>query len=409
MKLEELPQPVSEGLVPVDDLDVDGDNPNEQSDEMFGLLCKKLRENGWLGGPIVTDSDGLIADGEHRWRAAQEIGLEEVPVRQYEIDDATRRLWRQELNKISGEHDPRRDALEYDHLLDSGRADDVQDLVAATDEDLDELLEQIHVSNAAPVGYEYEPDLDVYYEDCIRGMRRHLEADSVDCVITDPPYGMGFHKDADPDGSGRGAKWAQGDRVKDWSAIRGDGSLEEALQLTREAVAEFTRVLPEGGHAYIFCDWRNIDRVKPLVEGYLTVKNVLVWDKGSMGIGDLETNWGFSHELIIFATNGETPHELTQSTRNVLEHGRPNRADYEHPTMKPESLLVQLVQTATEPGDTVLDPFLGSGTTAVAAIQNGRDCIGFEIDEETYRPVIDRRIGEAERAAVAGVNSDSER
>jgi site-specific DNA-methyltransferase (adenine-specific) len=167
-----------------------------------------------------------------------------------------------------------------------------------------------------------------------------------------------------------------------------------------------TRCLKDRGHAYIFCDWRGIHAVHPLVQEFLNVKNVLVWDKGSMGIGDLENNWGYSHEFIIFATKGERATELTDSVRNVLRHGRPNRTDYEHPTMKPESLLVELVQTATFPGETILDPFMGSGTTAVAAIQNDREYVGFELDEENYRDVIERRIGEAKRQRQASVNTD---
>jgi len=114
--LDDLPQPAYEGRVDVDALETDGDNPNEMTDEQFGLLCDRMRQNGWLGGPVVTNTSGVIADGEHRWRAAQDIGLSEVPVRQFDIDESTRRLWRQELNKIHGEHDTKRDALEYDYL-----------------------------------------------------------------------------------------------------------------------------------------------------------------------------------------------------------------------------------------------------------------------------------------------------
>jgi DNA modification methylase len=91
-----------------------------------------------------------------------------------------------------------------------------------------------------------------------------------------------------------------------------------------------------------------------------------------------------------------------------LEHGRPNRTDYEHPTMKPESLLVELVQVSSQPGDIILDPFMGSGTTAVAAIQNDREYVGFEVDAENYRDVIERRVGEAKRQRAASVNADDE-
>jgi len=398
---EDLPQPSYEGRVPIDDLESDGDNPNEMTDEQFGLLCDRMRQNGWLGGPIVTDTDGTIADGEHRWRAARDIGLSTVPVRQYDIDDATRRLWRQELNKIHGEHDTKRDALEYDYLLDAGKSDEVHALTDAADEDLDELLAEIKMETSQPAAYEYDADHNVYFEDCVEGMRDRLDDDSVDCVVTDPPYGMSFQS------SGQTETTEKGDRVKSWPEIEGDETIEDAVELLKDTLGQVVRVLKEGGHAYIFCDWRGIGQIKPLVENVLEVKNVLVWDKGSMGIGDLENNWGYSHEFVIFATNGDRATPLSDATRNVLQHGRPNRTDYEHPTMKPVSLLVQLIQTATQEGDRVLDPFMGSGTTAVAAIQNNRDYVGFEVDEGNYRSVIERRIGEAKRQRDAGVNQDA--
>ena len=349
LDLSDLPSPEFEGTLAPADLDTDGDNPNEMTDEQFGLLCDRMRQNGWLGGPIITDTDGLIADGEHRWRAAQEIGLSEVPVKQHAIDDATRRLWRQELNKISGEHDDKRDALEFDELLSEGYTEEVEAVATAADQDLDELLDELAVDNASDPAYEYDPEHNVYFEDCVEGMQERLEDNSVDCVVTDPPYGMGFHAD-------RTGDQQYGDRVKDWGGIEGDETIEDAVDLLKDTLGQITRVLKEGGHAYIFCDWRGIDEIKPLVEGVLNVKNVLVWDKGSMGIGDLENNWGYSHEFIIFATNGDQATPLTDATRNVLQHGRPNRTDYEHPTMKPESLLVELVQTSPREGDRARRP-----------------------------------------------------
>ena len=81
----------------------------------------------------------------------------------------------------------------------------------------------------------------------------------------------------------------------------------------------------------------------------------------------------------------------------------------EHPAPFPEELPTRAINTTTEKGDTILDPFMGSGTTAVAAIQNDRDYIGFELDEEgAYKPIIERRIGEAKRQVDADVNSEHE-
>lgn len=80
----------------------------------------------------------------------------------------------------------------------------------------------------------------------------------------------------------------------------------------------------------------------------------------------------------------------------------------EHPAPYPIKLVDKAIQPTTEKGDTILDPFMGSGTTAVAAIESGRDYVGFELDEEgAYKPIIERRIGEAKRAQQATVNQDS--
>jgi DNA modification methylase len=390
MNYDDLPQPEYEGTVDVDDLAVDGDNPNEQPDEMFELLQDRIETHGWLGGPIVATTDGLIADGEHRWRAAMEVGLEEVPVRQYDIDEPTRRQWRQELNKISGEHDRKRDALEYQYLLNHGKGDAVQELTAATDEDLDDLLATLQDDQPAGVPYEYDHEHNVHFEDCVAGIADRLDANSVDAVVTDPPYGMDFKPDR---------KDTPGNTVRVWDEIEGDATLDEAVDLLHDVLEEISRVLVDGGHAYFFCDWRGLERIKPLIEEYLTVKNVLVWDKGSMGIGDLTNNWGYSHEFCIFATSGDRARELTSASRNVLEHARLPREEYRHPTQKPVPLLLELIETSTSEGDRILDPFMGSGSTAVAAIQARRDYVGFELDEENYRDAVERRVGEAKRAA----------
>jgi len=392
--LDDLPQPEYEGRVGVDELATDGDNPNEMRDETFGLLVNRMRQNGWLGGPIVTDTDGLIADGEHRWRAAQEVGLDEVPVRQYAIDDATRRLWRQELNKIHGEHDTKRDALEYDYLLDAGKSDEVHELTDAADEDLDELLAEIKMDSATPPQYEYDPEHNVYFKDCVEGMRERVDDDSVDCVITDPPYGV---------------DWDTNTRDKDNDlpgTIDGDESVDDAIELWHDAVAEIRRGIKPDGHVYVFADYRTEREFRDVLEqAGFEIQNVCVWDKQSMGLGGTKPiNYRTQYELIIFATL-ESPRLLNERGSDIFSHSRADTSSQEHPTEKPAGLLSELLTNSTSEGDTVLDPFMGSGTTAVAALQNDRDYVGFEVDAENYRDVIERRIGEAKRQRDATVNT----
>jgi DNA modification methylase len=377
---------------------------------MFGLLCENLRAKGWIGNSIVAntgglpdydgDPEGLIADGEHRWRAAEEIGLEEVPVKFYEFeDDAERRLWRQELNKISGEHDRKRDALEYDLLLQEGRSDDVQDLVDATGRDLDELLEEIRVDNGTPLVYDYKPSHEVHFEDAVEGVRNRLDENSVDLVLTDPPYGV----DVDL------SETLGAEEVDHAGSLENDG-YKEAVDLWRAIVPELKRVLAPEGHLYAFASWKTYDDFRDVLEEVgFEVLNCVVWLKSTpnnqTAFGSGGVRYGYQHEFILYAVHDTSEAQpLDRTMSDVILH-KHSSADNEHPTEKPVGLLETVLEQSTDQEDVVLDPFLGSGSTAVAAIQNERDIVGFELDEETYRQVIDRRIAEAERQLEAGVNA----
>jgi len=404
MKFDELPQPETRDIVSPDTLAVDGDNPNEQSDEMFGLLCDNMRTKGWLGNDIIADTDGLIADGEHRWRAAQEIGLEGVPVKFFDIDDSERRLWRQELNKISGEHDTKRDALEYQTLLDNGKSESVDALVDATDEDLDELLEEIRMDKSKPAPYEYDCEHTVYFEDCVQGMQDRLDDDSVDCVITDPPYGIDYDGDKLDFIGGR---WTDDSEA---NTIKNDESEDVSVELFDEVLSELSRVVKPDGHVYVFTGQPTYTEFKTLLENStFEIRNTLTWHKKPAQLPQIaqKPTYMFETEWVLFSI-GSKPETRTipNDAKEVYEC---NRADIDndihgHPHQKPVELITEYVTNSTNRSDTILDPFMGSGTTAVAAIQNDRDYIGFEIDEDNYRSVIERRISEAKRQVNANAN-----
>ena len=403
--LDELPQPAFEGTVATDALETDGDNPNEMTDEQFGLLQDRMRQNGWLGGPIITDTDGLIADGEHRWRAADAIGLEEVPVRQYDIDDAERRLWRQELNKIHGEHDTKRDALEYDYLLDAGKADEVHELTQAADEDLDELLAKIKMETSASPAYEYDPEHNVYFEDCVEGMRERLDDDSVDMVFTSPPYNVDIG--------------SQGTRTRGDTHYTDERTNEEFRMWLGEVFGELARVVKPSGHIFINID-HDLDggELHPVTwvadKMPVPLRSIVRWHKGH-GFNPDTVNINYdclfhlNYEPIFHFTESGSlsgTHTELSSTWEVNPIRGGERQDAgDHPAPYPIELVKRAIMATTDEGDTILDPFMGSGTTAVAAIQNNRDYVGFELDEEgAYKPIIERRIGEAKRQRDAGVN-----
>lgn len=411
MELKELPAPDREEPVDPETLQVDGANPNEQSEEMFGLLCKNMQTKGWIGNAIVAntgdlpgydgDAEGLIADGEHRWRAAKEIGLEEVPVKFYDFeDDAERRLWRQELNKISGQHDQTRDALEYDYLLNHGKTEEISALAEARGEDIDALLAEIREDSRAGIAYEYDVDHQVYFEDCIQGMAERLEGDSVDLVLTDPPYGI----DVD-------LSETLGSRSVSHSGTVANDDLDGALSVFRDAAKEMRRVVKASGHVYVFASWKTYDLFRDiLVDEGFQVRNCIVWCKtvpnNQPNFGTGGTNWGLQHEFILYATL-DAPRPLKHTRPDIIVHKHSTQGN-EHPTQKPVGLLEELIEQSTATGDVVLDPFAGSGSTAVAAVRTDRECVGFELEGDVYQSIVDRRLSEAVRAKEAAEDGDAD-
>ena len=262
-------------------------------------------------------------------------------------------------------------------------------MTQAADEDLDELLAEIKMETSASPAYEYDPEHNVYFEDCVEGMRERLDDDSVDCVITDPPYGI---------------EWDSpfSDRFNE---IEGDDTME----WLEPAFAQLKRVMKPGTHFYLFTGWTPWGEVYATAEQYGFKKlHQLIWVKSrsrsSGGSGSFRTH----HENILF---GKMPAENTRHISDssnawtvIDDGGLPIADDMNHPNQKPVSLIERLIEWSTDEGERIIDPFMGSGTTAVAAIQNDREYVGFEVDADNYRDVIERRIGEAKRQRDAGVN-----
>lgn len=202
--------------------------------------------------------------------------------------------------------------------------------------------------------------------DCLEVLRT-LGPGSVDAVVTDPPYGIAL-SDHDPVFS----------RRKLSATIAGD-----ACQSVGAAVLGWAQEegLPTVAFASPYKPWPGRWR------------NLLVWDKGpAVGRGgDPAKCWKRTWELIQVTRNNKLRRGRGEAV--IREHVSP--AHYTmHPAAKPVRLMVTLIEQLTRPGDTVLDPFMGSGTTGVACVQSGRRFVGVEIDP-AYFAVAERRVVEA--------------
>jgi len=136
--VEGLEVPPAE-LIDANRLSVDHENPNRMSTRQFGALKKSIKRWGFIV-PIITNKDYLVADGEHRLEAAKALGMKQVSVIRLPVDDVDRRMIRQVMNKIRGEHDLFLDAEEYYRLVSEGSRDLLKAMLNENDLRIDNLL-----------------------------------------------------------------------------------------------------------------------------------------------------------------------------------------------------------------------------------------------------------------------------
>lgn len=200
-----------------------------------------------------------------------------------------------------------------------------------------------------------------------------LDGAHVDMVLTDPPYGVSYvGKTAD-------ALVIQNDQLdEDGLALMIAEAFDHAEAACRPGAYWYATVSPGPLHLVFADDWKR--------RGIL--RQIMVWVKDSMVLGHSE--YHYKHEPILFGwVPGERHRNRDRTRTTVWTHERPKQSR-EHPTMKPVALWAQAITDGSREGELILDPFLGSGTTLIAATQLGRTCYGLEISP-AYCDVIVKR------------------
>lgn len=221
----------------------------------------------------------------------------------------------------------------------------------------------------------------IFHGDALEVMNA-LPLEPLAAVITDPPYSSGNLPETTKvriPPHLRGWQWEGKVMETDQLSTLGFMWLVRALCLeTRERVVD-------GGSLLAFIDWRNWGNLVGAVESSgLRVNNMVVWDKTSIGMGNGFRN---QHELVLWATKG-TPRVCSHAVPNVISCPRADNDLHQSP--KPVRLMADLLRVVSEPGDLVMDPFMGSASTLVAAKQLGRCAIGIELEERYVEAAIKR-------------------
>lgn len=377
-------------------------NVRTHSKKQISQIARSIARFGWVV-PLLVDPDGIIIAGHGRFEAAKTLGLQQVPAL-----------------VVNGLSEPEIRALAIaDNKIAAGSGWD-RAALAAELEQLSDLLPEcgldLEITGFEPaeidalMGDLIDPEADPADEAptveqqpiSSKGDLWQLGAHRVLCgdaknesdlhtlfgrdratmMFTDPPYNV---KIATVQGRGR-------IRHREFVSASGELSSEEFTRFLRESFAVAAKYSLDGAIHFICMDWRHMGEVLAAgAEAYGEQKNLVVWSKTNAGLG---TFYRSAHELIFVFKVGDAAHinnfALGQHGRtrtNVWAYAGVNtfRTDRLeelslHPTVKPVALVADAIKDCSRRGDIILDPFLGSGTTIMAAERVGRRGYGIELD-----------------------------
>ena len=225
--------------------------------------------------------------------------------------------------------------------------------------------------------------------DCLELMKK-IPAESVHLVATDCPYHI---VSGGCTNKGKGNGIFQRENAS-------DGKLFAHNEIAFSAwLPEVFRILKPDSHCYIMVNGRNLKELWQAAEDTgFSFQNLLVWDKGNVTPNRYYMN---ACEFILMLRKGKAKTINNAGTSNLIRVKNPVGKKL-HPTEKPVELMEVLIVNSTDKGDVVFDPFLGSGTTAIAAVNTGRHYIGFELDPG-YFDIACKRLDEAEGKVVHAV------
>lgn len=168
-------------------------------------------------------------------------------------------------------------------------------------------------------------------------------------------------------------------KSKKFDVIKNDDKILDFIDVIYDSVK---------GFVFICTTWKVLSQWLPLFQKYYELSNMIIWEKGGGGIGDLKHTFSTDYEIILCSNNGkEITGKRIGSVWSIKKDGSNN---YEHPTQKPVQLAATAIKNTTVPNNNVLDVFGGSGSTLIACEQLNRNCFMMELDPK-YCDVIIKR------------------
>lgn len=373
-------------MTSIKDLKHDHKNARKRTDRSAALIAESLKRYG-AARSIVIDEDGRILAGNGTVEGARKAGISKLRIIEAEGDEliAVRRAGLTEDEKVGLALADNRssDLSEWDNEM-LRQLSEEHDLTPwfENDELLAEVLEP-EEGNTDPDDVPEAPEEPITKTGdlWILGNHRLLCGDSTDVlaverlmdgkkadmVFTDPPYGMSYQSNMRT----KSAKFAvleNDDKIiSDWLPLASAFS---------------------SGFCFVWTTWKVLDQWLSVTKDFAPLTNMVVWDKGGGGIGDLKKTYSTDHEIALVFNRGA---ELTgKRIGSVWDIGKDRATEYVHPTQKPVALAEQALDTTTKTGHIILDFFGGSGSTLIACERQHRHARLMELDP-AYCDVIVKR------------------
>ena len=376
-------------------------NNRVHSDEQVNLIANSINQFGF-NQPIVIDEANIILVGHGRLEAAKKLGLKTVPTFKIAgLTEAQKKAYRILDNKLQNdsEWDFENLKIELDNLEDAGfeleewGLDDLLKLAPVKEENEvfedggpGELPEEpfIKIGDVIELGPHRVMCGDSTKEEDVRQLRKGITAD---LFITDPPYGVSY-----------------ANKNRFLNAISRGNSIQESIEndgRTPEEMKEFWELAFKTAHDatsdsasyYIFGPQGGdlMMMMMSIKDANWQLKHMLVWVKNNHVLG--RSDYHYKHEPIWFGWKAGKTHKFygNSSQVSVWEFNKPQKSNL-HPTMKPIELIGKAICNSSKTEDVILDLFLGSGTTLIAADQLNRICYGMEISPKYCQVILERYI-----------------
>lgn len=357
------------------------DNAKKHPDRQVAQIAASIKEFGF-NQPIVVDKQGFIIVGHGRYEAAKQLGMTEVSTITVDLTEEQARAYRLADNKLNESEWDMGIVIEELNQLSAPMLELTgfdKDLLLTADEKDDQIPENAPtISTLGDIFQLGEHRVMCGDSTNSEQVSRLMDGKKADMVFTDPPYNVAY--------SSLGKNKSLGQIENDEMSV---GDFEAFLKAFGEAINGYLK----GDCPIYLCHGDTGKNAVPFYNVYddvgWTRSSSIIWAKNTAGMG--WQHYRSQHEVISYGWKGKKPYfkdDRTQTT--VWSLKRDATATYKHPTQKPVEVSERAVVNSSKQDDLVLDPFLGSGSTLIAAEKTGRICYGMELDPKYIDVMIKR-------------------